>query len=294
MNENNSTNSNSGGGAEKKRPWNALLTALAILAALALAYSLYRTAGIISEYDEGDDAYGAMLEYVVIATPSPTTGVIEIAPPQDAPDSPAPVVSNSPADVSTDYRLSPMDADMDRLIELNPDCVGFIYSPDTRICYPVVQGADNEYYLDRLIDKTRNRNGTLFIDCNNAPDFSDRNTVIYGHNMKSGAMFASINEYKRQSYYDSHPVMYLETVNEKYVIELFAGFAADVSDDCYRFNFGDAEAYMDFINGSIAKSTFASGVTVDPADSIVTLSTCTKSASFTHYVLLGKLGRILP
>ena len=70
--------------------------------------------------------------------------------------------------------------------------IGWIYSPDTTINYPVMQGDDNDYYLKHLADGTENRNGCPFLDVQNRPDFTDNNSIIYGHHMQT---FGSIQEH---------------------------------------------------------------------------------------------------
>ena len=76
--------------------------------------------------------------------------------------------------------------DFDALLAENKDIVGWIYSENTPINYPVVQGRDNDYYLHRMLDGTNNIAGTIFMDSRNDPNLGDYNTIIYGHNMKNG------------------------------------------------------------------------------------------------------------
>ena len=90
--------------------------------------------------------------------------------------------------------------DFESLRESGPDIIGWLNLPDTVINYPVTQTDDNEYYLHHLYDGTYNKVGCLFADYENKADFSDRNTIIYGHNMRDGSMFAVLNEYDEQSY----------------------------------------------------------------------------------------------
>lgn len=90
----------------------------------------------------------------------------------------------------------------------------------------MAQGEDNSYYLKHLYDGTANKVGCLFIDYENAEDFSDNNTIIYGHNMRDGSMFSTLVEYKAQAYYDEHPEMYLVTPEGGYVVEVFSAFVA--------------------------------------------------------------------
>ena len=99
----------------------------------------------------------------------------------------------------------------------------WLYCPDTVIDYPVMKADDYSYYLKHLPDGTHNANGTLFLDYNCAPDFSDSLSVIYGHKMKSGKMFGSLEGYKKEGYYSEHPYMYLYTKQGKFRINLVYG-----------------------------------------------------------------------
>ena len=90
----------------------------------------------------------------------------------------------------------------DELLKTNGDVIAWIYGANTHINYPVVQGSDNDYYLRHLLDGTWNDNGSIFMDCANSADFSDQNSLIYGHNMTSGAMFSNLVKYKQQQIAD--------------------------------------------------------------------------------------------
>ena len=94
----------------------------------------------------------------------------------------------------------------------------------------MTQTDNNEYYLRHLYDGTYNKAGCLFADYENQADFSDRNTIIYGHNMRDGSMFAVLNQYDGQPYFDTHRQMYLVTPEGGYVVELFSGYVADTAE----------------------------------------------------------------
>ena len=93
------------------------------------------------------------------------------------------------------------------------DVVAWIDCEDTLINDPIVQNGDNNYYLRRLLNGQYNLSGTLFIDYRNQADFSDWNTIIYGHNMNNDTMFGILPDYRKQELFDPHPVMYLLTRN---------------------------------------------------------------------------------
>ena len=172
---------------------------------------------------------------------------------------------------------------------VNPDVVAWITAAGLPIDLPIVQGQDNDYYLTRLFDHQPNRLGTLFVDVYNKPDFSDKNTVIYGHNMNDGSMFASIANYRTQEFYESFPVMDLYTPTADYKIELFAGYVANANEPFIQFVFQDDADFLNYIDWLKLISTFESQVTIGPEDRIVTLSTCTYDFDNARYVVFGKL-----
>lgn len=173
--------------------------------------------------------------------------------------------------------------DFESLWKINEDIVAWIYCPDTRINYPIVQGSDNSYYLYRLLDGTWNVNGTIFMDYRNNSNFTDGNTLIYGHRMKTGAMFAELINYNRQSFYDEHPCMYIYTPDQTYRMDLFAACVVDSIGDIYGLNPSD-----DVIRSCIEKSTFIADLSW-PTGNVVTLSTCTYEYEDARYVVLGDL-----
>ena len=178
------------------------------------------------------------------------------------------------------------------LSAMNADVAAWIYSADTVIDYPVVQGSDNVYYLDHIFDGTYNKLGTLFVDCRNAPGFSDWNTIIYGHNMNNGSMFASLTNYTKQAYYEAHPEMFLVTPDGTFRLELFSGYVTPSDSDAYTFSFADASAFSEFLESIRARSDFDSPVSVEVSDRIVTLSTCTYDFEDARYVVHGKLVQV--
>ena len=173
--------------------------------------------------------------------------------------------------------------DFEALWELNDDIVAWIYCANTKINYPIVQAADTDYYLYRLLDGTWNSNGSIFMDCDNSSDFSDDNTMIHGHHMQTGAMFATLVNYSKPSYYAEHPYIYIITPSQTYRIDIFAACVVDSTHDIYSTSPSDA-----VINECISKTAF--DPTVDyPTPNIVTLSTCTFDYDDARFVVLGDL-----
>jgi len=177
-----------------------------------------------------------------------------------------------------------IEVDFDALWEINSDVVAWLVSPDTGINYPVLQAPDNDYYLHRLIDGNWNDNGSLFLDYRCSGDFSDENSIIYGHNMRSGAMFGNLVKYKDQNYYDEHSDIYLVTPERQYRLDLFAGCIIESDADIYQNHVS-----QEYLQRCIARSTFQPDHVVVPEGPILTLSTCSYEFQNARYVVLGVL-----
>ena len=243
--------------------------------------------GILNEFDDmfssgKKDAPPAIDLDVQPSYPKPSaTQVPEEPRLEEAPAEEAPAVS--------DPDFSPIEVDFAGLQERNPDIAAWLYSPGTVISYPVAKTNDNVYYLHKDIDGNYSAYGTLFVDCKNENGFADGNTIIYGHHMNDGRMFAKLVDYKNQSYYDAHPVMYLNTPGGNYRVELFSGYITTADSDAFAINFTSDEENQAFIDKAIEQSTFESNVEVKPGDKLVTFTTCTYEYDDARFIVMGKL-----
>ena len=181
--------------------------------------------------------------------------------------------------------------DFARLREDLPDITAWIECEGIGIDFPVVQGKDNTYYLSRLPNGERNNMGSVFMDYRNSEGFSDKNTMIYGHALTSGQMFAVLKKYQEQAFYAEHPVLRLYTPDGDYEIVLIAGYIVDSSkkEDVPPLEFKDETAFEQYISAVKKRSTFISGVNADADDKLVSLATCAYTATVYRYVLVGKL-----
>lgn len=183
-------------------------------------------------------------------------------------------------------RTIPLRVDFDALQEENPDIVGWLYCKDTPINYPVVQGEDNQYYVHHMTDGSYNAGGAIFLDFRNDSGFQDWNSVLYGHNMRNKSMFGSLENYKQQSYYDEHPVIWLLTRECAYRINLYAGFVTMADSESYTM-FQTEDEFAAYLDTVAEKSTFTSRVERDNIRKIITLSTCSYEYNAARYVLIG-------
>lgn len=130
--------------------------------------------------------------------------------------------------------------------------------------------------------------GTLFINCDNSPDLSDWNTIIYGNYMRNGTMFGTIKNYESQDYYEKHPVMYLYTPGHRFEVELIAGYTATTDDMVYSIPDNAADRDK-IVTHACEESLFASDVMVEKDDKLVTFSTCVDDMLRKNYVVVGKI-----
>ena len=178
--------------------------------------------------------------------------------------------------------------DFDSLQEINPDVIGWLEmeAVDT-INYPIVQGEDNDYYLHRTFQRTDNFAGSIFMDYMNKSNFGQRNTIIYGHNMKNGSMFGSLKDYRDQEVYNKSPYFWIYTPTRIYKYEIFSCAEVDKFGQNYQITFQDKEDFQEFIYHAQDQSLYDTGVDVDYTDTVVTLSTCTGNEA-TRFIVQGK------
>lgn len=168
--------------------------------------------------------------------------------------------------------------DWEKLRSINSDIVGWIkFDQPAVIDYPVVQGKNNDIYLKKAFGKGYIKAGTIFINCDNKPDFTDRNTFVYGHNMNDGSMFAKLKKYEDKSFYRKHPDFYIYTPdNVKHTYRIFAAGTYDIgSDAATQYQFADDQDFLDFIAEVKKGAYYDTGITPAATDRVVTLYTCT-------------------
>lgn len=240
-----------------------------------------------SEYRAGEKAYEALAQYVQLDPSPPREEIPKAVPP--AASVPTDPVEYEPAPAPEPEGTNWPIVDFEALQAINPDVVAWIFLEGTNIHYPVVQGEDNREYLYRLVDGTANSAGSIFMDYRSQPDFTGRNTVLYGHHMNNKTMFSQITGYKKQAFYDAHPTCLILTPEGNYKLELFAGFVANLNSDAWKLEFASDEEYGAWLAQATARSTFQSKISPTPQDRVVTLSTCSYEYDDARYVLLGIL-----
>lgn len=242
-----------------------LLFFIGILVAIgALIFSSWKLRSIYGEYQKGEDTYEELTSYVK-------------DPLEDIPE-----VTNTEL---SEY----LQVDFDGLQVVNADVIGWLHIPALSVSYPVVQGNDNSYYLHHLFTGEYNSSGSIFADCHNRPDFSDQNTIIYGHNMKNGSMFGTLSSYQNRALWESSPYFYLYVPGKVLKYQIFSCYAGYVGSEAYTYAFPYEADFLNFLEQIKNYAGYDTGVVAEDTDKVVTLSTCVSSRRDYRYIVHGKL-----
>jgi len=167
----------------------------------------------------------------------------------------------------------------------NSDAVGFIDIAGTDMRYPIVQGTDNAYYETHSFSKKRLASGAIFMDAWNAEDFSDFNTVIYGHHMKDGSMFSGLREYRHDGFMRSHKYISIVTEYDERQYKVFAAYECGADMDFRGFAVAGAEEKQAFINKLVRASVITTNAEACADDLILTLATCTGGVQDRYWIV---------
>lgn len=167
--------------------------------------------------------------------------------------------------------VSPID--FAALTAKNPDTVGWIRVPDTKIDYPIVQSTDNQYYLHKNFAGEDSVYGAIYLDADSQSDFSGWNNPIYGHHMKDGSMFQNIVKFKDPDFFQAH--RYLEIYTPKRTIHLktLACYYSDSDGIVRQTSFPSQEAFTAWVKERLAPCSFAE-IPKQPITSMFVFVTC--------------------
>ena len=179
--------------------------------------------------------------------------------------------------------------DFDALREINPDVIGWLYYEGTVIDYPVVKGENNEVYLSMLFDRTWGGCGTLFADCVTEAPFKQFNTIVYGHHMKDGTMFACLKELKDPEYCKKHPKLQLSTPEGVFDLEIWAVLNEPSDSNIYTTNIKSETDKQNYLALAKSLADYTTDVKVTTEDRLVMLSTCAYEFENARYIIACKM-----
>ena len=187
------------------------------------------------------------------------------------------------------------EVDFEELREnVNEDIYAWIYIPDSKIDYPIVQHPiDNFYYLNYNLDGSYGYPGCIYTERYNRKDFADPLTVVYGHNMKNGTMFAGLHDYEDIEYFREHPYVYVYTPEKLYVYEIFASHEYGNEHLLYNHDYAVKSEFRKYVDSILElrsmNSNRAEDVEVTEDSHILVLSTCMANKPDNRYLVQGVL-----
>lgn len=189
-------------------------------------------------------------------------------------------VSSDNISIDNDLKIEVENIDFNKLINKNPDTIGWIKVLGTDINYPVVQTNNNDFYLTHSFDKSYNKAGWIFADYINKNlknNELDKNTIIYGHNRQNNSMFGTLSNVFKEEWLSNKENHYINfsTLNNNMVWEVFSTYTIEKEEYYIQSNFSSDEEYISFLNTIKNRSTYKYDVNISKEDKILTLSTCT-------------------
>lgn len=176
----------------------------------------------------------------------------------------------------------------DKLKKINEDYIGWIEIPNTNIDYPVVQGRDNDFYLNHDFNKNESSSGAIFIDYKNDIE-KDKNIIIYGHNMRNKSMFQNLMKFKDEKFWRENNKIILSIDGKKYEYEIFSSYISNAKHVDLKASFKDDDEYLKYIEDIKKKSMFNRDLDITKGERIVTLSTCSYEEDDYRMIIHGKL-----
>ena len=244
---------------------------------LVLCVSTTLLLGSLTEYRRVFTTESNVLaDYAPTMPQSPPTAPSEPA----QPDEPAPELPDNPIDFAS-------------LQEEYPHVVGWIQVPDTNINYAITQsGSDvaEDFYLTHNEKGEKKRSGSIYIQKYNHATFTDPNTIVYGHNMANGSMFANVHKFKKKDFFDSHQYLYVYLPGHVLTYRIYSLFTHNPRHLLWAYDFETEEGCQKFIDKTLNPKTsikrVRDGVSPTPADRLITLSTCVDASADTDRLLL--------
>ncbi|WP_409968081.1 class B sortase [Bengtsoniella intestinalis] len=265
---------------------------IAVLAVTVVISGGYAIKTALDYRQEEADYQEAQDTFVTIVTPTvetPTTTIPQVAPVTNGDITTEAVEVVEPEPIVYDATEPDIGVDFQSLIAVNGDIIGWLYCPGMNISYPLLQGETNQTYINTTYKGTYSAAGSIFADYRIEGNFTDLNTVLYGHNMKSDTMFGQLQDYRQASFAALHPYFFILTPNGYLRYEVCYALLTDASSSVYDYNFSQEGSFASHIAMLDSRTLYHTAYTATENDTIVTLSTCTGYTESERFVLVGRL-----
>lgn len=184
--------------------------------------------------------------------------------------------------------------DWEELSETNEDIYAWIYIPETKVNYPILQHpTDDNYYLDRNLDHSKGLPGCIYTQSFNTKEFTDENTVLYGHNMKNGTMFKTLHYYEGSEFFEANRYIYVYTPETVFVYEIYAACEFSNAHLLYSYDFTVEEGIEAFLT-DLADARGMNNHVMEELElpeekHLITLSTCISNKPNNRWLVVGVL-----
>ncbi|MBQ3416932.1 MAG: class B sortase [Ruminococcus sp.] len=182
----------------------------------------------------------------------------------------------------------------DELMEINHDIYAWIYIPNTAVDYPVVQSildGDDTFYLDHNIYREYQFSGSIYSETQNSTRFDDPVTVLYGHNMLNGSMFASLHNFEDINFFNENNTIFIFTQDKVITYFIYAAYTFDDRHILNSYNMMDEDVFREYLDSTLEPRSYncniRPGVELTTEDRILTLSTCSNGGGNTRYLVQG-------
>ena len=268
----------------KKPVWIVILC-ISIAAVAVAGFFLFR---YLNHNDIGRDDLSPTQSPATEVTEAPTAGATQ-----------APASTEASALTAWGYRLAEwggFNVDFNELEEINPDVYAWIYIPNTNVDYPVARSSrdgDDSFYLEHNIYRQYQFSGMIYSEIQNQPDMHDRVTVMYGHNMLNGSMFASLHNFEDKEFFDNNNTIFVLTKDKRFTYLVYSAYTYDNRHILNSFFMKDDAVFQEYLETTLHPHSYnenvREGVELTTENKILTLSTCTNGASDTRYLVQGVL-----
>lgn len=214
----------------------------------------------------------------------------------EAPTAEPTAAPTEPTETVPEETGPPMLPKMAELYAENPDVIGWVSIPGTKVDYPVMYTpGDPEKYIHKNFKGVYSLGGLPFMEDECSMDPESDNLIIYGHNMKNGTQFQNLMNYTMKKYWEEHPRILFSTLYEERTYEIVSAFYDQIygpKDNVFKFyQFIDAKDEADFENAIKyfkEKSEYDTGVTAQYGDKLISLVTCSYHIDDGRFVVVAK------
>jgi len=245
------------------------------IAITVFTVSAYKLIVVVMGYKAGQSEYSSIADMAVLLA--------------EAEETKAQSIISEVKEEEDKIDINKMKINHDILLDVNDEYKAWINIKDTNINYPILQAADNDYYLKYTFQRTYNSAGSIFIDANIEAGMDAKNVIVHGHNMNDASMFGDLKKYRDRDFLEANKTFQVYTPEGDYDYEIFSVYVVSNSnvEITYQYGYESDEIFLEIMNKLKTYSLHNTDVEIIAEDKIMTLSTCTNNGK-QRLVVIGK------